>query len=116
MAIAFVNGEVQRVFVKTDGKTPFFATTLKETYTDKDGEERLGGYHNVVAFGEEALEMGTAEEGDHVDVQCRVSYREDDRFEDDNEKHPYMVSFVVQKVNRITPANNNVDDEDDPFA
>lgn len=117
MAIAFINGEITRTFLRAEGDNPFFACTVKETYTDRNGEVRNGGYHNVVAFGEEALELGVVDEGDTVDLQTRISYRPDERFTDENDKHPYQASFIVQKVNRVTRADAaEIDDDEDPFA
>lgn len=113
MAIAFVKGTLTRdPFVREGEKALFAACSLKETYTDRDGETKLGGYHDVVAFDEHARQIGALEEGDTLEVKANIRYRPDTRFvnKQDSEKNPFQVQFVVMDV--ISTSANGGDDED----
>ena len=118
MAIAFVKGVVQRTpYFTADKSTPFAALTLKETYIS-NGEEKLGGYHDIVAFGDEAQEIGALQKGDLLDVKCNIRYRADKRFVDpkDNTKNPFAVQFVVMSIQSSSHAEDDGLDEEDPFS
>lgn len=117
MAIAYVSGQLTRdPFFRDGEKTPFCGLNLKETYTDNKGEERLGGYHDVVAFGEQAQELAALEQGDYLEVQATIRYRPDKRFvsTQDSEKNPFAVQFVVRQILK-SEAAGETGDEPDPF-
>ena len=117
MAIAYVSGHLTRdPYFRVGENTPFCGLNLKETYQDRNGEERLGGYHDVVAFGEEAQRLAALSQGDYVEVQATIRYRPDDRFvsKRDNEKNPFAVQFVVREI--IKADAPEVSEEEDPFA
>lgn len=102
MAIAFIRGKLSRdAFFKApegDG-VAFAACSVKETYVDRTGEERLGGYHDVVAFGEDAQRLGLLEEGDELSVKASIRYRADKRYvsTQDKEKNPFTTQYVVME-------------------
>jgi|OM-RGC.v1.028442255 hypothetical protein len=115
MAIAFIRGTVTREpYFKAGDKTPFAALSLKETYTDREGEERLGGYHDIVAFGEDAQRIAVLNVGDELEVKANIRYRPDKRFvsTQDSERNPFMAQFVVMEVLSTSGAEP---EEDDPF-
>lgn len=115
MAIAFIRGTLTRdpYFTKGDS-TSFTAFTIKETYT-KNGEEQLGGYHDVVAFDSLAQELAALNQGDRVELKTSIRYRADKRFVStkDKEKNPFMAQFVVME---LLSKETNSSDDDDPFA
>jgi single-stranded DNA-binding protein len=114
MAIAFIKGELTRTpYFKDGDSTMFAACTLKETYVDREGVERLSGYHDVVAFGPEAQQLALYDQGDTVDVQANIRYRADNRFvgRDDPEKNPFVVQYVVMKIK-----GGAKDVNEDPFS
>ncbi|MCA1800616.1 MAG: single-stranded DNA-binding protein [Actinobacteria bacterium] len=116
MAIVFVKGELTRdPYYKVGEKTPFAATSIKETYF-VDGEERLGGYHEIVAFGEEAQRIGILRKGDTLDVKANLRYSPDKRYVStrDESKNPFMAQLVVMSITSTTSADE--DDDEDPFA
>lgn len=113
MAIAFLKGTLSRdPIFKIGEKAPFAACTLKEVYTDRNGDEQFGGYHDVIAFGDQAQEIGAMSEGDSLEVQASIRYRPDKRYVStrDSEKNPFMVQYVVQKI--VSRSGG----EDDPFS
>lgn len=115
MAIAFVRGTLTRdPFVSEGGKTLFAACSLKETYKDKSGETKLGGYHDVVAFGDLAQQIGALEQGDELEVKANIRYRPDERFvsKQDEKRNPFQVQFVVMDVISASPGD---DEEEDLF-
>lgn len=117
MAIAFVKGTVTRdPYFKSGENTPFCALSVKETYVDRTGEERLGGYHDIVAFGEDAQRLAVLSEGDEVEVKASIRYRADKRFVSvrDEDRNPFMVQFVVMEI--LSETGGAADDEEDPFA
>lgn len=124
MAIAYVKGNLARdAYFKQggEGKVNFAACSLKETYKDRSGEERLGGYHDVVAFGEDALRLGALEKGDHLSVKASIRYRPDQRFvgKQDEDKNPFVTQFVVMEyLDGSGEERLEVQDEEeeDPFG
>jgi len=115
MAIAFIRGTITRdPFFKTGENTTFAACTLKETYTDRSGEERLAGYHDVVAFDEDAQKLAVYSQGNELEVKASIRYRADKRFqhEDDPNKNPFNAQFVVMEFLNAP----SEEEEDDPFA
>lgn len=117
MAIAFVKGQLTRdPFFREGDKADFAACSLKEVYTDRSGEERLGGYHDVVAFGDNAHLLAALEEGDTLEVKANIRYRPDDRFvhKNDENKNPFVTQFVVIDVQ--SSSSSAEDEDDDPFA
>ena len=118
MAIAFIRGHLNRdPFVKEPADasgTLFAACSVKETYRDRNGEERLGGYHDVIAFGDEAAELALLEEGDELEVKASIRYRPDRRSVDDNDRNPFTTQFVVMEFLNSPELDDEV--EDDPFA
>lgn len=118
MAIAFVRGTITRdPYFRVGETTPFAACTVKETYTDKSGKEQLGGYHDVVAFGEEAQALAALGAGSTVEVKASVRYRPDKRFvgRDDESKNPFLAQFVVMEILNSSGASA-AEDEEDPFG
>lgn len=126
MAIAFIRGTVTRdPFFRPGESTPFCALSLKETYTDRSGEERLSGYHDVVAFGDDAQRLALLNAGDELEVKTSVRYRADKRFvsTQDSDKNPFVAQFVVMEILSSNGASNRprtqieeISEEDDPFA
>lgn len=124
MAIAFIRGTVTRdPFYRAGESTPFCALSLKETYKDRSGEERISGYHDVVAFGDDAQRLALLNQGDELEVKTSVRYRADKRFvsTQDPEKNPFVAQFVVMEVlsGGGRPQGNRLeidDSEEDPFA
>jgi len=125
MAIAFIRGTVTRdPFFRTGDSTPFCALSLKETYKDRNGEERLSGYHDVVAFGEDAQRLALLNQGDELEVKTSIRYRADKRYvsTQDETKNPFSAQFVVMEVlssSQGAPESSRLsisDVEDDPFA
>ncbi|MCA1807712.1 MAG: hypothetical protein LC687_07685 [Actinobacteria bacterium] len=122
MAIAFVRGTLTRdpfvKFPEDSSGTAFAACSVKETYTDRKGEERLGGYHDVIAFGEDAQRLALLEGGDELEVKASIRYRADKRFEGTNDrtKNPFTAQFVVMEFLEGTSDGGQAPDEDeDPF-
>lgn len=118
MAIAFLRGTVTRdPYFKAGENTPFAAVSVKETYTDRTGEERIGGYHDVVAFGEDAQSLAILTQGDELEVKASIRYRPDKRFvsTQDSDKNPFTVQFVVMEILSTSGATAPAE-EDDPFA
>ena len=116
MAIAFVRGNLTRdPYFKAGEQTPFAACTIKETYQDKNGETQVGGYHEVVAFGDEAQALALLTEGDALEIKASIRYRADKRFvsEKDKSKNPFAAQFVVMQI--ISSSHEDSEDED-PFA
>ena len=117
MAIAFLRGTVTRdPYFKAGENTAFAACSIKETYIDRSGEEKLGGYHDIVAFGDEAQQLALYTQGDELDVKASIRYRADNRFvhESDPEKNPFTAQFVVMEI--LSNNASGLDDDDDTFA
>lgn len=113
MAIAFIRGTLTRdPYFKAGEETAFAAGTVKETYKDRSGEERIGGYHDVVAFGDEAQAFALYEEGDEIEVKASVRYRADKRFVNVNDetKNPFTAQFVI-----MTILSKRESSDEDPF-
>lgn len=128
MAVAFIRGEVVRdPFFRDGDNTPFAAVTVKETYKDRSGEERLGGYHDLIAFGDDAKRLALYGVGDSVDIKASIRYRADTRYvsTQDPSKNPFMAQYVImeflsgspngvaQSASRTDISDMNTDD--DPF-
>jgi len=117
MAIAFLNGHLTRTpFFKEGDSTNFAACTVKETYVDRNGEERVAGYHDVIAFDENAQRLALFDEGDEINLKANIRYRADKRFVnvDNDEKNPFTAQFVLMEVLSSRSQDNNEDE--DPFA
>lgn len=117
MAIAFLRGTMTRdPYFKAGDNTAFAACSIKETYTDRSGEERLGGYHDIVAFGDDAQQLALYSEGDQLDVKASIRYRADNRFVhiNDSDKNPFTAQFVVMEF--LSGGPSEAADEEDPFA
>jgi single-stranded DNA-binding protein len=117
MAIAFIRGTLSRdAFFRNGESTPFTALSVKETYKDRDGEEKLAGYHDVVAFGPTAQRLALLKAGDQVDVKANIRYRADKRFQStiDPDKNPFVAQFVVMEINSMSASDGSMDE--DPFA
>lgn len=116
MAIAFLRGTMTRdPYFKAGDNTAFAACSIKETYTDRSGEERLGGYHDIVAFGDDAQQLALYSEGDQLDVKASIRYRADNRFVhiNDSDKNPFTAQFVIMEFLSGGPS---ISEEEDPFA
>lgn len=121
MAIAFVRGELARDAYyqpedPSQDKMAFAACSVKETYVDRTGEERLGGYHDVIAFGDLARRLGVLEKGDEVSVKASIRYRADRRFvsTQDKEKNPFTAQFVVMDfLDGTGPERLELDDDEE---
>lgn len=119
MAIAFVRGEITRdPYFKAGDDTAFAACTVKETYTDRTGEERIGGYHDVVAFGDEAQALALLEAGDSIEIKASIRYRADKRYhlENDKKKNPFLAQFVIMEILNSEAGGASEDEDEDPFA
>jgi len=118
MAIAFINGNAARdAFFKEGDNTEFAALTVKETYKDRNGDEQVGGYHDIIAFGTDAKRLALVEEGDPISVKASIRYRPDKRFvsTQDEEKNPFMPQYLIMEfLESRQPAKSNNDD--DPFG
>lgn len=116
MAIAFIRGTLSRdAYFRNGESTPFTALSVKETYSDKDGQEQLAGYHDVVAFGPLAQRLALMKAGDKIDVKTSIRYRADKRFrsEENPDKNPFVAQFVIMEVQSIT--SQSAGQDDDPF-
>jgi single-stranded DNA-binding protein len=117
MAIAFIRGTLSRdAYFRNGEATAFTALSVKETYTDKNGQEQLAGYHDVVAFGELAQKLALMKAGDKIDVKTTIRYRADKRFrsEENPDKNPFVAQFVIMELQSLS--SQSVSHEDDPFA
>jgi hypothetical protein len=118
MAIAFLRGTVTRTpYFQPGETTPFAATTLKETYVDRSGEERNAGFHDLLAFGAHAEILAALPVGANVEVKANIRYRADKRYRhvDEPDRNPFMAQFVVMDfINYDNGAK--VSKEEDPFA
>lgn len=119
MAIAYINGTLTRepFYRASEDKMPFCGLNVKETYRDKNGEERLGGYHDVVAFGEQAQELAALSAGDYLEVQATIRYRPDKRFHapGDEEKNPFTTQYVVRQILKKSDGAADMGADEDPF-
>jgi single-stranded DNA-binding protein len=101
MAQVVITGTVTRQPYYKEGDTPFAACTLNETYVDRrSGETKSAGYHDIVAFDDEARVLANLGPESRVTVTANIRYRADKRFVStkDPSKNPYMVQYVVTKV------------------
>jgi len=117
MAIAFIRGTLARdAYFRNGESTTFTALSVKETYKDKDGNEQLAGYHDVVAFGPTAQRLALLKAGDQIDVKTSIRYRADKRFQmpDNADKNPFVAQFVVMEINSMSASDGSMND--DPFA
>lgn len=117
MAIAFIRGTLARdAYFRNGESTTFTALSIKETYKDKDGEEKLAGYHDVIAFGDTAQRLAILKAGDLLDVKTSIRYRADKRFvsTQDKDKNPFAAQFVVMEINSMSASDGSMDE--DPFA
>ena len=113
MAIAFVRGTITRdPYFKVGEDTAFAACTVKETYKDRGGNEQVGGYHDVIAFGDEAQQLAALPAGSQIEIKASVRYRADKRYKDDNGKNPFNAQFVIMEV----LSSEAAEAEEDPFA
>lgn len=127
MAVAFIRGEVVRdPFFRSGDNTTFAAVTVRETYQDRTGESRIGGYHDLIAFGDDAKRLALYGVGDNVDVKASIRYRADNRYvsTQDSSKNPFMVQYVVMEFLQGGPSGNvptgdrlslSEDDGNEPF-
>lgn len=114
MAVAFIRGEVVRdPFFRSGDNTTFAAVTVRETYKDRSGEDRIGGYHDLIAFGDDAKRLALYGVGDNVDVKASIRYRADNRYvsTQDSSKNPFMVQYVVMEFLQGGPGGNASNDD-----
>lgn len=117
MAIAFIRGTLARdAYFRNGDVTPFTALSVKETYVDKNQQEQLAGYHDVIAFGELAQRLGLLKAGDKIDVKTSIRYRPDKRFvsTENPDKNPFSAQFVIMEVQSLTSESGSINE--DPFA
>lgn len=120
MAIAFLRGTISREpYFQTGENTAFAACSIKETYKDRTGTERVGGYHDVVAFGDDAQRLALFPVGSELEIKASIRYRADKRYSMDgnSEKNPFVAQFVVMEFLSSSPARiESISPEEDPFA
>jgi hypothetical protein len=119
MAIAFLRGTITREpYFQNGEQTAFAACSIKESYRDRTGEERIGGYHDVIAFGDDAQRLALMTPGTELEVKASIRYRADKRYisTDNPDKNPFLAQFVVMEFLSSKPGNGSVSREEDPFA
>jgi single-stranded DNA-binding protein len=113
MAIAFMKGTLTRdPYTKSGGQSDFTAFKIVETYTQR-GEQKIAGYHDIVAFDDMARRAADFRSGDQVEIKANIRYRADNRYTDSQNKNPFVAQFVIMEVLNHTPVDQP---EEDLFA